>query len=495
MPEFTMPKPNEFICSNFDIIANDIDPSTLPQYPEKVFDSNVCESFYKLDGTFKLPHSFICLYLVSPKTVSSVHDMVLTSMYSMIVKHYMSEKLYPAVCAGLGYQLFSEEKGLLLKLSGYNEKLPVLLDIITKDLSAISAQIEPSVFETYRKQFKKYIYNNLINSKFLNKDCRLAIVEEHHKFFFDRYTEADKVTFDQLVTFANEFLRHLKVQILVQGNMERSTALEITNRVISNLKCCEIDGNLKIESRAAKIPPGQKTLRVKSILPNDKNSTTTNYIQIGTSSIRLQCLIEFIEKVMEEPLFDILRTQEQLGYSISCSHRFNHGVLGISVTVQSQEDKNPTSVVAKRIEKFLHENLATVLEKMSDEEFETIQNALIKLKNMVEVELESEVSRHWSEITSREYIFNRLELEAAMIAQLTKQDVVNFYKKSIINADARKLSIQVVGSGNGEEIKDAESYEPQLEVLLDGAVDVIEDMEKFTNSLEMYPVLKTVIDV
>jgi secreted Zn-dependent insulinase-like peptidase len=109
--------------------------------------------------------------------------------------------------------------------------------------------------------------------------------------------------------------------------------------------------------------------------------------------------------------------------------------------VQSQEDKNPTTVVEKRIEKFLHENMSAILDKMTDEEFETVQTALIKLKNMVEVELESEVNRHWSEITSREYIFNRLQLEAQMIAQLTKQDVVNFYKEHVIAKNVRKLTI------------------------------------------------------
>lgn len=421
--------------------------------------------------------------------------MVLTSLYSMIVKHYMSEKLYPAVCAGLGYQLFSEEKGMLLKLSGYNEKLPVLLDLITKDLAAIAGQIEPTVFETYRKQFKKYIYNNLINSKFLNKDCRLNIIEEHHKFFFNRYTEADKITFGELLTFASEFLNELKIQILVQGNIERETALKVTNCVTNNLKCRKIDGNVRIESRTMKIPEGENVLRVKSVLPNDKNSTTTTYIQIGASSIRLQCLIEFIEKIMEEPLFDILRTQEQLGYSVACSHRFNHGILGISVTVQSQEDKNPTTAVEKRIEKFLHENFLSILDKMTDEEFETVQISLIKLKNMVEVELESEVSRNWSEITSREYIFKRLQLEAQMIAQLTKEDVVNFYKNQVISNNARKLLIQVLGVGEGQQVEDEEKYQPAVEILLNGPGKLVTDMEKFKKTLEMYPVTKTSVDL
>lgn len=458
----------------------------------KVFEDDVCECFYKLDGRFKLPHAFICLYLVSPMTIASVRAMTLTSLYSMIVKHYMSEKLYPAVCAGLGYQMYSEEKGMLLKLSGYNEKLPLLLDIITKDLKNIGGLMEATVFETYRKQFKKYSYNNLINSKFFNKDCRLNIVEENHKFHFERYLEADKVTFEDLVEFSGKFLQRLKVQMLVQGNIEATTAVEAANCVLRNLSCSSI-GEANIESRATKIPSGSNVLYVKSMLPNDKNSTTTNYIQLGPSSIRLQCLVEFIEKIMEEPLFDVLRTHEQLGYSVACSHRFNHGILGISVTVQSQEDKNPTTAVDKRIEKFLHENLVQVLEKMSEEDFETIQSALIKLKKMVEVELESEVTRHWSEITSREYIFDRLTLEAHMIAQITKNDVIDFYKSRIIAADAKKLSIHVVGSGSDDEIQAEENHVPKLEILT--GENAIADMEVFKKSLEMFPVTKTVVDI
>lgn len=426
--------------------------------------------------------------------------MVLTSLFSMISKHYMSEKLYPAVVAGLGYQLMSEEKGMLLKLSGYNEKLPVLLDIITKELKNIGDMIEPTVFDTYRNQFKKYCYNNLIDSKFFNKDCRLNIVEENHKFYFDRYTEADQVSYDDLKEFASNFLKQLKVQVLVQGNIAKSTAVTVGETVMKNLSCSNVDETVILESRARQIPCGSNVLCARSMLPNDKNSTTTNFRQLGPSTIRLQCLIEFIEKMMEEPLFDILRTQEQLGYSVSCSHRFNHGILGISVTVQSQEDKNPTTFVDNRIEKFLHENMANVLEKMTDEEFLTIQTALIKLKNMVEVELESEVSRHWSEITSKEYIFNRLELEAQMIGQLTKADVVDFYKTKVIAADARKLSVQVVGSWNAEHTEQTDAKQvPKIEVLKDhrqvgDGHRVIADFEAFKESLEMHPITKTRID-
>ena len=496
--EFTMPPPNEFICTNFDIISKDIEPSTLPLQPEKILVNNVCECFYKLDARFKLPHAFIYLYLMSPKTISSVRNMISTSLYSMIVKHYMSEKLYPAVCAGLGYEMYSEEKGMLLKLSGYNEKLPVLLNIITNNLKSIGGLMEKSVFETYRKQLKKNCYNNLINSKFFNKDCRLFIVEEDHKFTLDRYLEADKITFEDIVAFSNSFLDQLKVKILVQGNIEKSTSLEIGQTVLRNLNCNAIDDGARLESRARKLPIGSHVLHIKSMLPDDKNSTITNYIQIGSSSIRLQCFIELIEKVIEEPLFDILRTQEQLGYSVGCSHRFNHGVLGISFTVQSQEDKNPTTAVDARIEKFIHEHMLSALEKMTDDEFATVQTALIKLKNIVDVELESEVNRNWSEITSSEYIFNRLELESQMIAKLTKEKIVDFYKSRIIAPDARKLSIQVIGNGTDENAAGDGTHVPKLQILPNHQPKVTQavilDMNTFKDSLELYPIIKTAIE-
>lgn len=41
------------------------------------------------------------------------------------------------------------------------------------------------------------------------------------------------------------------------------------------------------------------------------------------------------KQVMAEPLYDQLRTKEQLGYSVSCSPRVTCGVLGFCLTAQS----------------------------------------------------------------------------------------------------------------------------------------------------------------
>lgn len=115
---------------------------------------------------------------------------------------------------------------------------------------------------------------------------------------------------------------------------------------------------------------------------------------------------------------------------------------------------------------------------------------------MEEVEMESENSRHWNEITSNEYLFNRLDLEAVMLERLTKENVQEFYKKIL---SSPKLSVQVIGNKEEEvETKEGGDRVPILKLFQgDGESDekVIEDINGFKNSLEFYEACTTIVDL
>ena len=82
----------------------------------------------------------------------------------MCIKNFLSEKLYPATIAGYNYKLHSVENGLILRLSGFNEKLPMMVDLVTKAMTNIDGAIDSLVFETFQKELKKNCYNFIINS-------------------------------------------------------------------------------------------------------------------------------------------------------------------------------------------------------------------------------------------------------------------------------------------------------------------------------------------
>ena len=86
--------------------------------------------------------------------------------------------------------------------------------------------------------------------------------------------------------------------------------------------------------------------------------------------MRSHAVLELLNMVMEEPVFDVLRTKEQLGYSVFSTLRNTHGVLGLSVTVCAQAAKHTADHVDERIEAFLKTFLEDTLTNMSDDEYQ-----------------------------------------------------------------------------------------------------------------------------
>lgn len=166
--EFSLPRKNRYICKNFEILQQ---PSTesVQEFPVMIMKNEFCKCFFKSDDNFKLPHSFIHILLKSSLTEESVMNLNMTSIYSMCVKNFLSEKLYPATIAGYNYKLNSVENGLILKLNGFNEKLPMIVDMITKAMTNVDCAIDSYVFETFAKELKKNCYNYIINSVLFNE--------------------------------------------------------------------------------------------------------------------------------------------------------------------------------------------------------------------------------------------------------------------------------------------------------------------------------------
>ena len=134
------------------------------EVPYTIFKNEFCSCFFKPDNKFLLPHGFIHVHFISPLTHSSVEFLNMTSIYSMCVKSYLSEKLYPATLVGYNYKLNSVENGLILRLSGFNEKLKLIVDIITKAMRNVDGILDKLIFDTFKKELRKNCYNCLINS-------------------------------------------------------------------------------------------------------------------------------------------------------------------------------------------------------------------------------------------------------------------------------------------------------------------------------------------
>lgn len=70
---------------------------------------------------------------------------------------------------GYSYKLNSVDNGLILKLSGFDEKLSFVLEIIVRTMKNLATLVDKTVFDSFKKELKKNCRNCLNDVSLLNE--------------------------------------------------------------------------------------------------------------------------------------------------------------------------------------------------------------------------------------------------------------------------------------------------------------------------------------
>ena len=443
---FALPEPNHFISTDFSLLP--VDDAALDQkVPAKILDNECMELYYRQDTKFRLPNSFFYIQLVSPLNTQCPYHSVLMDVFLIMVKQQMVESLYPAKLAQLSYSTIPNDRGLSIRCWGFSQKIPVLLNEIIKAFRKFKENLDPVMFSAVKEDVRKSYYNGLLRPEKLAKDVRMALLLQTFWTQCDKYNTVNDVTMEAVASFADKFLDQLYVQCLVQGNISKDDALEVCSNVVNTLKCKPLSPELIPQTRVMQIPHGEMCCRVKSFNEADTNCVTTNYYQSGKATIRDVCIAEMVVMLLEEPLFNILRTREQLGYDVSALTRDTFGILGFSITVVSQYDRFSVDHVDSRIEAFL-QTFMKELKRLKSPDFDEVLQSQIKLKQCTDLHLKEEVDRNWEEILNQEYIFDRKSREVDVLKDLKPSIIYKWFNAHVAcgnKSNFRKLSVQVEG--------------------------------------------------
>ncbi|KAK7904770.1 hypothetical protein WMY93_017377 [Mugilogobius chulae] len=253
------------------------------------------------------------------------------------------------------------------------------------------------------------------------------------------------LTVDDLMEFSHSFKSELYAEGLVQGNFTSAESAEFLQYVTDKLQFSKLPAEVPVMFRVVELPQTHHICKVKSLNKGDANSEVTVYYQSGPKALREHTLMELLVMHMEEPCFDFLRTKETLGYHVYPTCRNTSGVLGFSVTVETQATKFNSELVELKIEEFLA-SFGEKMNALTEEAFNTQVTALVKLKECEDTHLGEEVDRNWAEVLTQQYVFDRLHREITALKQMTKEELVSWFQEHR-GASSRKLSVHVVGFG------------------------------------------------
>ncbi|TWW71897.1 Nardilysin, partial [Takifugu flavidus] len=446
--ELHLPAENRFIASDFTLTPSDC-PDT--EFPVQIAASDRGCLWYKKDNKFKIPKAYIRFHIISPVIQQSAKNVVLFDLLVNILGHNLAEPAYEAEVAQLEYKLVAGEHGLVIKVKGFNHKLHLLFHLIIDSLADFSAT--PDVFSMFAEQLKKTYFNILIKPEKLGKDVRLLILEHSRWSMVEKYQALTAgLTLEELLEFSGSFRAELLAEGLVQGNIGSSESKQFLQYVTDKLQFSRLPAEVPVMFRVVELPQKQHICKVKSLNKGDANSEVTVYYQSGPKALREHTLMELLVMHMEEPCFDFLRTKETLGYHVYPTCRNTSGVLGFSVTVETQATKFNTELVELKIEEFLT-LFGEKLSSLTEEAFNTQVTALVKLKECEDTHLGEEVDRNWAEVVTQQYVFDRLNREIEALKQMSRAELTSWFQEHR-GERSRKLSVHVVGFGAEENDED-----------------------------------------
>jgi insulysin len=174
---------------------------------------------------------------------------------------------------------------------------------------------------------------------------------------------------------------------------------------------------------------------------DDKNSAIELQIQCGVDRRPGTMSLELLCHILAQPAYEQLRTSEQLGYIVSLGFKYDLGVVGLRVIVQSAT--HDAAYLDGRIEAFFA-GVPQLLSALTDEEFENHRKSVVDTKLETPKTLRQESAIYWNEICQATYDFGRDAEDAAVLAKLTKEDLITYWNDHLdSNAPGRrKLSSQ-----------------------------------------------------
>ncbi|CAK1554529.1 unnamed protein product [Leptosia nina] len=452
-PELHLPPSNEFIPTRLDL-ETEPDSTTDAIAPVIIKDTPLMRIWFKRDNEFQLPKAFVTLDFVSPLAYSSPLNCNLTSLWVVLLRDSLQQFAYAAELASLRWNIGNAKHAINVSIDGYDDKQGVLLDKIVE--SVMQFRTDPARFEIMKENHIRALKNFEAEQPYQHAVYQQALCLSTEVWTRCELLEAAKnVTPEMLDDFVTRVCRSMHVEGLVFGNMRRERALKLADSVESKIPkdAVPLLAQQLALNREVELDKGSWYLRECENKVH-KSSCASVYYACGLRETRANVVLELLAHTLTEPCFHVLRTQEQLGYIVFSGLRRAGGTQGFRVLVQS--DRHP-AYLDTRIHSFL-DSAQEYLDKMTDEEFMKHRSSLAAEMLERPKRMTGKASRVWGEITSQMYNFDRARVEVEELNTVTKQELIEFYKKHINSSSKvlRKLSVHVVSVAEGGAGKQAE---------------------------------------
>ena len=417
-PATALPGPNPFIADQFDLI----DDGQMDGQPEVIRQEPGITHWHLSDGEFEQPRADIYLRFSSESANATPEASVASRMIARLVKDQLNSQTYPALMAGLSFDVYRTLSGITLLAKGYSQTVPELAAVLTQAMA--TPTVDPSLFELIKSDIVREFNNQELDAPYerLMQKLPTELIEGYWANDA-QLAAAEQMTSDALIKHWQALLASTGIDLLTHGNLTPSKAKSI-GFTLTDL--------VPLKDPAPADLPAIATLETGTRLVQQTDHTDQAWVAYWTlpdASVTQEALLRVMAQMIKTPFYTDLRTERQLGYIVFAGYMPMLTQPGLVFTVQSPE-ATPQQIETAAFEFFagFDERLKT----MTLPEFNEFKNAVLTGLTEEDTNLSARSSRFWRSIGLKDFSFDQRERVIEAVESL---------ELSAVRAMARDLAI------------------------------------------------------
>ncbi|MBT4491769.1 MAG: hypothetical protein HOC70_00885, partial [Gammaproteobacteria bacterium] len=316
-----LPDPNPFLPESVALVDADED------MPLPVITGQDAEVYVDTDLEFGVPRAVTHISLRNPGGLIALENAARARLYAMLVQDDLNALAYPALLAGVSYQIASPPKGFRVSISGYEDKQFVLLDEVLTRL--INLEIPQDRFDVLKTELLKALQNAEKDKPYLQAYQRLQDeLMESAWTPTELISIVEGLTIDDLTNWREGIFNKVSMQALVHGNVLDEKAESLRDLVQRHVPLTEVVVG----------EPGVKQVvgvRRERLSVDHDDAAMVLYVQDESTSFDDRARSSFLTHLIAPGYFSSLRTEQQLGYIVFAANTVFYDRGGISFIVQS----------------------------------------------------------------------------------------------------------------------------------------------------------------
>ncbi len=425
------PPVNEFIVDDLEIKCRDVGVSELPVI---LANGEWSRMWHRVDGHFKVPEARLGFVFKGKYRLASVQNDVMTEILCRMVEYVVKEEMHTALNSGYEVSLkraTSAENGVLISISGYNEKIARVVAEVMRVVA--DASFKQSVLETVKRECKECLeqWEKKLPREKIHKYTGYCLKTGVYAPF-EEVGCVDAITVEDMQRCAQDLFGTAKLETLVYGNILAEEAVEIHEQVVGTL-VARYPRRDALECAMERVQATEQDRPLFYRATPGNESCVCLYIDTGVLNSRRDTFLRMLfNQVTEGSFFTELRANQQLGYAVFQAMTRDNFADMLVYLVQSER---PVCFVYERITEFIdgkaHETIAGISNDELGEYKQAVQNVLMMRKGQ-----KDEFEYTMSKILNGTYDFEARELGADMVQGFTKDDLVRFVDERVTKRSA-----------------------------------------------------------